>query len=327
MADLKTILQNFVRCCLWAVGLIAWAVLMFVDIFANFSSIRTGLEYLSQKPPLSEDPLLGIFIAAFGIGDANYNYMLAGLTAVLLTSLLFAAVCEIKQIIGVLQHMVDTENREYSSNELKRTLLTRSLYLALYASFLWPIVTFDLNMFRYQTLIDVLSQNANQGAVTIDINTPDWETYEKNNPHSAIINTGNAIAYCYLALAIAGAFLFDVIVKNFHSSTTIFYDSIFRGADDEAHVSSVSSIVPAQAGGTRVTESGQTKNIDISESSGNIPETLTGTLEEDAQEIEVIGSNPVITVPFQEARSNPQYHVDDEGRVWDRQFYQEIHGK
>lgn len=137
MNDAKNASNNLIICLIWGAIFSISFFLLADSIFSDYQLIRSRLDSI-----YGEHFVIGI----------SYHKIIASLSIYALVAMIFVSAGEIKQIFRILVFMY-SGNTDYSKKELRNCLISRTVFLGIYALLLTPIIDFYTKFFNNTGLI------------------------------------------------------------------------------------------------------------------------------------------------------------------------------
>jgi hypothetical protein len=356
----RDVMENFnrmIRTTGWVVVQLFILTLLFCGnvwlIYTNFAALKVSFEYNKyDTTPLGEDPLTGFIWDSLGLYNVTIADMLAAAMAFFVGFLCFVISHHAYIMIRLL-----LERREYARTndtaltEQANAAITRNLadiFLTLIP--LIPLAIWDIQQFRFRTIVPLLGMEATPEAVK------NWEIVLKDHGNLFAVQLVRFGAWAYLFLIIGAGLLFEhwlnyvreafirwgaaiqAWYEHITGTTATDANSGNQGAPQAVQVNRVVTQPETQNAFVNNTEQTeeyaaqeQRSHVNtVDKGNGNIewPEkpavepvyTATTAEQNTDEEISVYGA-PGEKVMFSVAASDPEsYYIDEMRRVWKRGF-------
>lgn len=318
-----------------SVGIHLWALI------ANYNALIQGFELIGfDQKPLADDPFYGWIFDALLLGDANQCHLYAGFLVFAL-AICFGVVSYFlfNMIMLIRDRRVYLSNRdEVSAHQAMTVILHDNLpYFILFLILLIPLAWWDVSLFSYRFLAGAMNIESPVEAVN---NISRLGVMLQEAPDNLALAIGRIGGWGYLAATLFTALFLKFAYQRAKERLIVFEESFLAlfFFDDAGRTEG-----GGQPAGTAVTEgvTAPPVNVATQEEPGARPvaghqENTTVMPEEPGQEmpathvnrddeVEVIGGNG--NIKRSDAVANPErYHIDENGRFWDRQYYEALHG-
>lgn len=201
--------KSTLRLLFWSSMLLIAILLAIYAITANYLGCVSALERLNfEQRPLASDRLLGQFLGSF-FGNATLVSFYSGLIALVMSTSLFCIFHIVYRFPIQFEEWMDSRRTQDPNAESKsRVRIITSLLTVVF--FLWMLVkavTWDIWLFRYRSVADMLGI---EDPVIATETIPTWEVIKEQYGHLFALQVIDVGAYGYLAFTILGCLVLEV---------------------------------------------------------------------------------------------------------------------
>jgi hypothetical protein len=324
-------------------------------LYTNFAALKVSFEYGGyDMTPVGEDFLTGFIWESFGLYELTLAHMFAAAMAFFVFFL--SAVVSHHTYITI---RLLLERKEYarlddavSLEQANAAIVRHIAYLCFALVVLIPIAVWDMQQFRFRTIVPLLGMENNPAAVK------DWPFVLQQYGNLFAVQLVRVGAWAYIFLIIGAGLLFELWITyvkealvRLGTAIRAWYEYISGTAPDNVtaayqnarqpelsdRVYTAPSAGNAFADDVEEQKKTMANNPEGGNGNGNVewPEkptvepiymASTGDNQNADEEVTVYGGRPGERIKFSAAAADPEnYYIDEMRRVWRRTFSSGVH--
>ncbi len=316
-------------------------------LFANYNGLVLSFELLGyDQMPIAENRLFGWLFEVLMVADATLCDLFAGAVVLLMTlSIAFAVHLFDKSIVymGDMSRYKKTGDNDSATVVMHRFIYEVAPWLIL-SLFLSTIITlWDIELFNYRVAAGIMGYEGRQAALSLKESSLLSQQYADR----VSMNVAAVSQWGYAGVLVFMAVLLDYVFKCFLTRCFLIFNAFAEFFPEKKRQDS-GQAVTVQTGGIdadpaeSTAEKENTQYIHQENTAGNVqtahrasddtvgdqesPEnTLFSCSGFDAnEEVEVIGGNGMRVRRSTALEDRERFYLDGEGRVWDKNYYEEL---